>query len=165
MELREKLEQNQKMLAIVVGVLVLVAIVVAFFTMRSSRGGAFGSAKPQFYYTVDDGKTWFEDDATQLPPFQHDGKTAVRVQLYKCGDTGQPFVGYLQRIEDKAHKSATAARAAGKPQQEIEAIYQYSLEVKKPGDPKWVSIKERASEPIMIPKCPDGKTMPSLVLP
>jgi hypothetical protein len=165
MELREKLEENQKTLAIVVGGLVLVAIVVAFFSMRSGRRGFMGSAKPQFYYTVDDGKTWFEDDATQLPPFQHDGKTAVRVQVYKCGDNGQPFAGYLQRIDDAAHKSATAARAAGKSQQDVETIYQYSLEVKKPGDTKWVSIRDRASEAIMIQKCPDNKTIPSVVLP
>jgi hypothetical protein len=166
MELREKLEQNQKPLAIAVGVLVVVAIVVAFFSLRSNRGGGFGgSSKPQFYYTVDDGKTWFEDDATRLPPFDHDGKQAVRVQLYKCGDSGQPFVGYLQRIEEKARKAAEAARAAGKRAQDVEALYQYSLEVKKPGSPKWVSTKDMASEAIMIQKCPDGKTIPMVVLP
>lgn len=166
MELREKLEQNQKPLAIVVGVLVLLAIVVAFFSLRSGRGGGFGgSGKPKLYFSVDDGKTWFEDDAGQLPPFQHDGKTAVRAQVYKCGENGQPFVGYLQRIEEKALKSAEAARAAGKPAADVDAIWQFAVEVKKPGDAKWVSVKDRASEAIMIPKCPDGKTIPVAVFP
>jgi hypothetical protein len=166
MEIREKLEENQKTLAIVVGVLVVVAILVAFLTMRSGRGGGFGgSAEAKLFYTVDDGKTWFEDDATKLPPFDHEGKTAVRVQVYKCGENGQPFAGYLQRIDDAAHKSAEAARAAGKPQQEIEAIWQNSVEVKRPGETRWVSIRDRASEAIMVPKCPDGKTIPVAVFP
>jgi hypothetical protein len=165
MELREKLEQNQKPLAIVVGVLVVLALVVAFWTMRPRHGGFTGSGKPKLYYTVDDGKTWFEDDATQLPPFQHEGKTAVRVMLYKCGDNGQPFVGYLQRLDDKARKQAEAAQAAGKSAAEVEEGYQSGLEVKKPGEARWVPVTNRASEAIMIQKCPDGKTSPTPVVP
>ena len=165
MEIREKLERNQKPLAIVVGVLVVVALVVAFFSLRPKHGGFMGSGKPKLYYTVDDGKTWFEDDATLLPPFQHDGKTAVRVQLFKCGENGQPFVGFLQRIEDKAHKQAEAAQAAGKPQVEVEEVYQPGLEVKKPGEARWVSVKDRASAAIMIQKCPDPKMSPEIVVP
>jgi hypothetical protein len=166
MELREKLEENVKPLAIGVGVLVVLALLMAFLTMRSSGHSGFsGNAKPKLYYTVDDGKTWFEDDADLLPPYQHDGKTAVRVMLYKCGEGGQPFVGYLMRIESGAHKSAEAAKAQGRSDLDVEAVWQNSVEVKKPGDSKWVSVRDRTAEGIMIQKCPDKKTSPTMVVP
>jgi hypothetical protein len=40
------------------------------------------------FYTTDDGKTWFTDDAERLPPFDHGGKQAVRLYLFSCDRFG-----------------------------------------------------------------------------
>src|SRR5947207_15826357 len=52
------------------------------------------------YFTTDDGKTYFEDSADKVAPFDKDGKEAVRAHVFKCGQ-GAPFVGYLEKLDPK----------------------------------------------------------------
>src|SRR5947207_12339964 len=52
------------------------------------------------YYSTDDGKTYFEDSADHLVPFDKDGKEAVRAHVFQCGG-GAPFVGYLEKLDSK----------------------------------------------------------------
>jgi hypothetical protein len=160
----EEFEKNKKTF-VIVAVLVVIAIVVSVMTLTSGPkkpSKSEGSSTPKLFYTVDDGKTWFEDDAAQLPPFDHGGKPAYRVQVYKCGADGSPFVAYMQRIEEGARKAAEAAKAAGKRQAEIEELWINKVEVKKPGETKWVPTK--GAEKIMTVTCPEGK-IPLIVLP
>lgn len=160
----EELEKNKKTV-VIVSLLVLVALVVSFMTLRT--GGPprppGASTTPKSFYTVDDGKTWFPDDATLVPGFDHGGKPAYRAQVYKCGTDGAPFVAYMQRVEEGARKSAEAARAQGKKLAEVEELWQDKIEVKKPGEGKWVPAKG-PGEKVMIVTCPEGK-VPVIVLP
>jgi hypothetical protein len=160
----EEFEKNKKVF-VIVAVLVLVALVVVVMNLSGGPPKPPGtSAKARLYYTVDDGKTYFEDDADRLPPFDHEGKPAYLAKVYRCGTDGSPFVAYLQRIEDGARKEAEAARAAKKRPMEVEAIWLGKVEVKKPGDPKWVSAGKPAAEKVMIVTCPEGK-IPAIVVP
>jgi hypothetical protein len=158
----EEFEKNKKVF-IGVGVLVLIALVVIIMNMTGgpARPSA-ASGKPKLFYTADDGKTYFPDDADKIPGFDHGGKPAYRAQVYQCG-TSAPFVGYMQRIEEGARKSAEDARAQGKRAVEVEAIMADKIEVKKPGDARWVPAGK--GERVMLVTCPDGKTMASIVLP
>ena len=133
---------------------------------------------PSFYFSADDGQTWFSDSANNIPPFTHDGKEAVKAWVYQCG--GKKFVGYLERYNPEAHKVLTGGTAApatpapaapGKGQSpEAAARARVSLspaavmnasvngkEYKRPGEKEWTRITERRKiAEMMFVKCPDG---------
>jgi hypothetical protein len=163
MGIRETLNKNKK---------VAVAITVSLLALAGGLGYYLNRAGPEeavaqktVYFTDDDGKTWFVDEADKLYPFDHNGKTAYRVQLFQCGATGKPEAVYIQRIEEQALKKAEEAKAAGKPRAEIEMIYESKLLVKKPGGTQWVPVRGPAGEAITAaPKCPAG-VAPQIVLP
>ena len=88
MGIRESLNKNPKLTTgVALGVAVLA---VGAMALRLSGRGA-GAVAPAFY-TVDDGATWFEDDGEKLPPFQHEGKEAVRAHVFECSD-GKRSIG------------------------------------------------------------------------
>src|SRR3954468_1414146 len=98
MSIRDKMNQN-KMLGPGVGVaLLLIAIgIIAFQTLgrNSNPTAPTGNA----FFSDDNGKTFFRDDATKLTPFSHDGKQAQRVDIFKGGD-GKEFAGLIYRWTD-----------------------------------------------------------------
>lgn len=111
------------------------------------------------FYTVDDGATWFVDDANKLPPFDHEGKPAVACYVYKCGNAGQPWVSHLMRY--------TAAGKMQREQQRTDPNAEFNmsmsnvgtnLEVKEAnsGDQEWVSINDPRAAGIQELKCADG---------
>jgi hypothetical protein len=115
------------------------------------------------FFTTDDGKTWFADEADKIPPFEKDGKPAYRVYVYRCGD-GKPFVSHLERYTPEAKKLLEEGRAnnrLGDPDL-LEKIFMNGIEVKDPGtgdeETNWVKQSDyaRASK-ITEPRCPDGK--------
>ena len=63
----------------------------------------------QVFFTDDDGKTWFPDDAKRVPPFDRNGKPAVRAHVYKCG--GKTFVNHMERYTPEAKKKVEAIYA------------------------------------------------------
>jgi hypothetical protein len=91
------------------------------------------------WFTVDDGQSWFKDDASKLPPFLHDGRQAVRCYVFRVGNGG-PFVGYLQRWTPEHHKLVEEARARGTTltDEELQRSAMYNREFRKPGDEEWV---------------------------
>lgn len=116
------------------------------------------------FYSTDDGKTWFVDDAEKIPPFDKDGKPAYRVYVYRCAD-GKPFISHLERYTPEAKKKLEEIVAKG-PDADVdpgvmEMIYMNGVEVKDPGtgDKGWVkqSNFDRAAK-ITTPACPDGTT-------
>lgn len=114
------------------------------------------------YYTIDDGQTWFEDDISKVAPFEHEGKTAYRVQLFTCDDGKTVFPTYLERYTPQAKAAAERAQkssAAGNYDLEAYEQIEAGQEVKKARDPdaKWVSVRDyERSGAIMTPVCPDG---------
>ena len=88
------------------------------------------------FFSDDDGATWFIDDNTRIPPFDHDGKPAYRAEVFECG-SGKPFVAYLEKFTD-AKKQQIQAELADHPEN-LPGLLQTPMEVKKPGDPKWLS--------------------------
>jgi hypothetical protein len=114
------------------------------------------------YFSDDDGKTWFIDDAANVPPFAHNGKTAYRALLYRCPE-GKPFVQRLESFTDEAKSKIEADIAAGKPP--LTAEYRYlahGMMIKRPGKTEWVELKEGDPESqikwgeVMSATCPDG---------
>ena len=160
MGIREQLNQNP---AITTGVTIGVIVIALGFIVWQLFGGAGGpSAVTEMYYTVDDGKTYFADDATKVAPFDHEGKEAVRCYVFKCSD-GKPFVAYLERMSKDAKTKYEAALAAsknandnGQSMMEAEMLAAEGMEVKKPGDPKWLVRSMPDADKVTMINCPDG---------
>ena len=160
MTVRESISRNPRVGMGAATLLAVVAGILIFFETRQDSTPA--SANANAYFTVDDGKTWFVDDMTKLPPFDKDGKQAVRAFVYRCPD-GKLFVGYLQRFTPEA-KRAIEALDHGDPNRKgppdtsgIRMAYTVGREVKRPGDAKWISGADglKAAQMLNV-KCPNG---------
>lgn len=153
MGIREKLNDKPWLGGAVGGA--ALALGSAFILVQLSSGGN-GSADEAFF-TVDDGQTWFEDDASKLPPFQHEGKEAVRAHVFECD--GKQFVNHLERFTPQGRKlmeEAVVSTKAGKPLPPT--IASSGPQIKKPGAKEWVSTGNYAKAgPILQVMCPDGK--------
>lgn len=86
--------------------------------------------KPKAYYTVDDGKTYFEA-AVQVPPFTTGGREAVRAMVFSCDGGKTRFVGYLLRHPPDEREAAAAILKKGGRMP--------PGEVKRPGETEWAS--------------------------
>jgi hypothetical protein len=151
--------QSRQSAVIVVAVLAIVGAGIAIFVQARNSGSA-GSGS---YFTTDEGATLFVAPNTNLPPFDHDGKPAVQAHVFECG--GKRVVGYLSRYTPEALKAveeAKAYRGTGKPPPnvgQLATLGTTGMEVKRPGDAKWVSQADgtRATK-IRVFHCPDGTT-------
>ena len=160
MTLRKRLNQNPRATAAAVGGLVLLAIVVAAVSSRPPGAGGAPAPAGKEFFSVDDGKNWFADDAAKLPPFDHQGKPAYRARVYRCPH-GKEFVSHLERYNDADKKRLEAAIANAEPGSAEFAIALDELEVKKPGGKEWVKVGKNPSaraSAVRIPKCPEGST-------
>lgn len=160
MQIRQFLNRNPA-IAIVA---VLIVIGIAVWVIWSQADGGNTVATPtEGYFTTDDGKTWFTDDVGRVTPFDKEGKQAVRAYLYKCGD-GAPQVAYLERYTAKGKEVVERYRAEQKANPtvppkslgELAALGQGSMEVKKPGDEKWINMRDGAAMALTQYRCPDG---------
>jgi len=161
--IRETLNQNPRITTAVTGGVVLIALI---FIIYQLVGGSGVKIPTKAYYTDDDGATWFADDIQKVPPFDHNGKQAVRVYLFKCAD-GKPFVAYLERFTPEAKQKVEQVREQMKngdkntppPGPQYEELMMTGVEVKKPGDKQWVrQMDSQRASTITSVTCPDGKT-------
>ena len=160
MGLREQLNENPR---ITTGITVAIIVVMLALLLwpRGGRGRGFGGpTTAQTFFTIDDGKTWFPDDAKKLPPFKKDGKDAVRAVVYRCG--GKEFVNHMERFTVDAQKKLEAVYAKGdaagaNDPSVIGPIREAGMEVKSPDGKDWVKIADPKAQEVMKPKCPgDG---------
>ena len=103
MGLRETMNQNPRMVTgVTAGIILLALIIVGWQLLSSGSGTNTGATAPNAkgvanaFFTTDDGKTWFADDAAKFPPFDKDGKPAYSAILFTCDGGKTQFVGYLQ---------------------------------------------------------------------
>lgn len=108
------------------------------------------------YFSDDDGATYFVDDIMLYPPFDHNGKEAVRCFVFHCSGKGD-FVGYLQKYTKDMATKANAARAASNMDELGNLDLDSAQEVKKPGDAKWIRVESHQAEADKITNvtCPD----------
>ena len=165
MSLREKINQDPK-LGIGIGAAILVIAVV--FIVVQSRGGKKQVLPPddttKGYFTDDDGATTFVADLTNVPPFDHNGKTAVRVKMFVAAN-GQKFIGWLEQYDAATKKKLDARLDANKgelPERIINTEVQ-QVQVKKKGDKTWAKVGPNGPgqdyKQAQTPVPPDGNTM------
>src|SRR5271163_2656883 len=106
-----------------IGVVVLaIGLIVAQVLAGKHR---YPSGPPDYYFSDDDGKTFFAASSDSVPPFDHNGQTAVRAYVFQCGS--QEFVGYLERFTPSYHDAAVAHGITPE-------TIRFGREIKKPGE-------------------------------
>lgn len=164
MGIRQTLNENPAMTTgVTAGILILAIVIIAWQAM-GPRGGT-PPIPTKAFFSDDDGQTWFVDSVEKIPPFDHNGKPAYRVQLFRCGEGGKPFVGHLegfdeagkQKIEESIKAGTKAAVASAQRMSMANGMM-----IKRPKDAVWVkydiadpqSIQEFTK--VLQPVCPDG---------
>lgn len=100
------------------------------------------------YFTVDDGKSYFVDDPMKVPPYDHDGKQAVKCHVFQTPSGKQ--VVYLEKLTDAARKIVLDNQAHPNPGAgAIGMEVHNSVLVKKPGDKDWVPENSAAGTHIV----------------
>lgn len=137
-----------------------IVLALAFIVWWEARGSrpASSAAVTNAFYSDDDGKTWFIDDLVKVVPFDHHGRQAVRADIFRCTN-GKPFVGYLERYSE-AVKDKINAAAVGHPDAVATAMMDEVMEVKRPGEAKWISpgggSQSEYNKTITV-ACPEGE--------
>ena len=166
MGIRQKLNDNPALTVGVAAIVIAAAGLVAYRTSCSDDGERADTGRPpKQFFTTDEGPnpSLFVDDATKVPPFDHDGKPAYRARVYRCAH-GKQFVLNLERfndadrkrLQDAIDRSTSARGHAPSPDSFFNA-----MEVKKPGDKEWVRLTPATREKyerILRPVCPEGST-------
>ena len=167
MSIRESIQQSPRITA-AAAVLVIIGTAVWIYS-SSSSDLTQRLLTTRAFYTVDEGKTWFLDDAEKIPPFQHEGRTAYRVQVYSSSGGKNQFAGYLMRYTTDAAKRLEAAKRGdaaaariqpGRPMLSlVDELAISGTEIKKPGAGNaWVRRSDiQAAQPILDVRGPDGQ--------
>jgi hypothetical protein len=158
MGLREQIERKPALMGgIGVFILLLAGALIYYETLGQPHRNIrlLNSA----FFSDDDGQTWFIDDASKLPPFDHNGKPAVRAVIYRYDDN-KKFVAYLEKYSDDRLAQIQAAIAAHP--EETSHWMKTATEVKKPGDAKWAPPPSEKPQgtiaygKVITPTAPDG---------
>ncbi len=154
MNIRKILEQNQGGAAAVL--LAIIAILVGAIGYRSFVNAGPDRATDKAFYSVDDGRSYFLDDADKISGFDHEGRPAYRAHVFRAAD-GAPFVGYLERLTPEARERLAAAdqpRHADPAAPRGPALR--DQEIKKPGDAGWTKRSEPAALRVLDIRAPGG---------
>lgn len=160
MGLRAKLNDNPRLAIAVCGGCVLLALALYIVPRLAGPTQARDTGDDKAFFSVDDGKTWFADDASKLPPFDHDGKPAYRVRVYHCPH-GKDFVGHLERYADADLKRLAELKGQKKTNTMDYIKLEMDVEVKRPGSAGWTkpaALSPPIANLIRSPNCPEGAT-------
>jgi hypothetical protein len=146
--------------ALTTGVAVAVVGLIVVATMWNQTLGGASDDSTKAAYTVDDGATWFVDQADRITPFRKDGAEAVGAALFTSGEGKSQFIGYLYR-----HAAATRERLKDPSAQRLEDLQggeqtemRNAIEVKATKSPtaKWISADSPDAAAILQVKSSDG---------
>jgi len=146
--------QRKRLKAVMAAGLLLTALVFLGVRLR----GSAPPPPPMAFFTTDEGRTVFVASVTRIPPFEHQGREAVRAMVYTCTQCRTQWVAYLIQytptaqgiLRDAGQNLANlrfAFDAAGAGGGEL---------VKRPGDTVWVPALDPRAENIRMGGCPNG---------
>lgn len=174
MGIRQTINDHPAISGSIAGAVCLLVVALLFWENSGHRTTPLTQYANKAFYSDDDGQTWFIDDVSKLPPFDHNGKPACRAMLFRCG-TGKPFVGYLAKYSDAELKEIATLTASlqqrtpgatpafgGEPD--------FPMDVKKPGDTHWIPgtaatnpQQAAAYQHVVVPVCPDGNAITAVL--
>jgi len=145
--------------------LVVVALAIILWQVIGSRAGTRLRAfnPDQEFFSDDDGKSFFADAKSKLPPLMHNGKPAYIARVYRCGDKGTPFVGYLVKYPDDVRQRLEAELKSGSSPVVVSREGNSGMLVKKPGQTVWVNRTQMDQyEKVTNVDCPDKQEVESV---
>lgn len=150
MSIGDIIKQKQSSAATLV--LAILAILAGVLGYRSFADAGGDRAVGKAFYSVDDGRSYFVDDADKIIGFDHGGEPAYRAYVFRA-EGGAPFVGYLERFTPEARERITQ-RATSDRRPDAAAMCSVPTsdrQIKKPGGSRWYSRRDpQASEVIRI---------------
>jgi hypothetical protein len=121
------------------------------------------------YLTDDDGQTWYPESAFSVPPFDHNGKTAVFAEVFTYDGGSKQFCGYLQEYTPEAKKRLDASIAEavknGLPPGSARlfqdpGFMRQGVQVKSVGSGgRWIPIADPDATAVMAIHSPDGSAL------
>jgi hypothetical protein len=152
---RESLSKHPR---VTIGITLAVCLLAVGYLVMSMFGASLQAEPRKVWFTDDDGKTWFADDAARKPPFDHNGKPAVMCFVYTCDGGKTKWVSHMLRYTASSKKKIQEAAVRLKiPEEKIEPGAM-AMEVKEAGTGEggWVSTQDPRAAQIMELRCPDG---------
>jgi hypothetical protein len=154
--IRETLNENPGITTgLTAGIIVIALGIIIWETVATN---SIPTTATEAFFSDDDGATFFVDSNSHIAPFDHDGKQAVRAQVFTCDNNKTKFIGYLERYSAE-YRTKLAARAESKKpdmglMQEAAAS---GIEVAAPHSNKWVNRNSvEAAKIIDSVRCPNG---------
>jgi hypothetical protein len=137
--IRETLNKNPALTTGGMIAVIVLALGVVVFEMKPKSAGP---PKSGYFYTDDDGKSWFVDSMTNYPPFDHGGAQAVQAHVFI--KDGQPTCVYESKYTDDMKSQLT------NPTGEDVNPDKGTL-VKRPGegDDKWVLLSDPEGQAVV----------------
>jgi len=158
MGIRETLNKNPAIATGGTAAVILIALIFIVVQLLPSHPHVVTKS----WYSDDDGATYFKDDINKVPPFDHDGKEAVRCFVFK--DNAGKFVGFLQKYSAEGKKKMeNFQQEKNNPNPMILMDVQREIMAKKPGaENKWVSQGQNPADYMKITsiKPRDGSDTP-----
>ena len=163
MGLREMLRRKSNFAKIVLALIIVSSLGAIYFELTASHPQE-AAVMQKAFYSADDGRTWFVDDAFKSSPCDHDGKRAYRALIYRCSG-GKPFLAYLAKYSDRQQSELEAdkVRFNGKPS--LMVLTTPMQDLKKPGAAGWIHGSFSAVNGYPPPKCPSGSDAAIMVSP
>ena len=169
MSFKETLNKKPMLVTAVTLVVIAFAVYMSVSSLRLNSGPSYKPPQAA-YFTSDDGKTFFVDDAAKVAPFKAaDGKDAAEAFVFSCDGDKDPFVAYMMRYTPEAKKAMEAAysrstmvegqRKYASMQDRDQVLFASELfaEVKQPADSTWVSVRDATKyAKVREPNCPKG---------
>lgn len=103
-------------------------------TKPTMRRTLAATTAAKLFFTVDDGKSYFEMEASNRAPFVHEGKPAFRAHVFSCDGGKTAFVGYLSKFSPVSEEAL----------------------VRKPGTNQWSPLSSAGAGVVLDVKCPEG---------
>jgi hypothetical protein len=144
MLIRETIERHQKASRLI-GLLIIVTALGSAYTFfrKPTNGTETGQ-----WFTVDDGATYFVDSSDPIPPFDHNGKTAVKAHLAREDSGSALKVIYLERLTPAARAAAAKIRAKSPVSAEELRDIATGQEYKVPGESQWHTFRNQMDLPL-----------------
>ena len=131
--------------AVIAGV---VAVGSVYWVVTSLRGRV---EAPTFYFTNDDGQSFFTLRSPQIPPFDHEGREAVQAIVYE-GSDGRPFVGCLFKYTTQGKEAMLRRKQGGWGSAAGGAVPMVTPDdelYKRPGQEKWIPNSDPGATELM----------------
>jgi hypothetical protein len=159
MGVRQALNENPIISMAGTGIIIVAALMFIFWHLGGGHRRHSAVAE-KMYYSDDDGKTYFADQAYKMTPFLGpNSRPAVQAMVFQCGN-GKPFVVYLSRNSEEGRH--TAEKVASDPGLPVAFRPNPTLiEVKRPGTKTWMKFDPKNPKTYVdatMPKCPGGGT-------